>query len=95
MTPHAPPFLVPLNWDPFEAGARPTTITSGGLPNLLGADPSARLSAHAWMVIADGTILKVGHFLGFDGPGQHSAGGATNRWATPFAKLGAEVLVGM
>jgi hypothetical protein len=55
---------------------------------LLGADPSARLSAHAWVVIADGTMLKVGHILGFDGPGQHSAGGATNRWATPFREAG-------
>jgi hypothetical protein len=54
---------------------------------LLGADPSARLSAHAWVVIADGTMLKVGHILGFDGPGQHSAGG-TNRWATPFREAG-------
>src|SRR5450755_4728259 len=36
MTPHAPPFHVPLNRDPFEAGERPTTITSGRLPNLLG-----------------------------------------------------------
>jgi hypothetical protein len=47
------------------------------------------------VVIADGTMLEVGHVVAFDGPGQHLAGGATNRWATPFAKLGAEVPVGM